>query len=89
MHEPDVKEIEKDLDENSGLVLRSYKKKEKCHGRNKWIRYWKWESSETRCFSRLLVSIWNIVFAYNIIKMMVPHDCYALMEKKRIVTKAT
>ena len=52
--------------------------------------YWRWASSETRCFSRLVVSKWN-VFAYNIMKMMAPHDCHAFLEKKKntIVTKAT
>ena len=35
-------------------------------------------------FSRLVVSKWNVVFAYSIMK----HDCHALLEKKTIVTKA-
>ena len=51
-----------------------------------------WASSETRCFSRL-VSKWNVVFAYNIMKMMVAQDCHALLKKKKkkkiILTKAT
>ena len=34
----------------------------------------------TRSFSRLVVSKWNVVFAY--MKMMVPHDCRSLLEKK-------
>ena len=40
---------------------------------------------ERRCFSRLVVSKWNVVFAYSIMK----HDCHALLEKQTIVTKAT
>ena len=90
MHQPSVKEIEKDLDENFRPVLRSHKKK----GEMSW---WgqvddilgNWASSETRCFSRLVVSKWNVVFAYSIMKMMVPQDCHALLKKKIIVTKAT
>ena len=34
----------------------------------------------TRCFSRLVVRKWNVVFAY--MKMMVPNDCLSLLEKK-------
>ena len=90
MNEPNVKEIEKDLDENFGPLLRSHKRK----GEMSW---WgqvddileNWASSETRCFSRLVVSKWNVVFAYNIMKMMVPQDCHALLKKKIFVTKAT
>ena len=40
-------------------------------------------------FQGLVVSKWNVLFAYNVVKMMVPHDCHALLEKKTIVTKAT
>ena len=28
-------------------------------------------------------------FAYNIMKMMVPHDCHALLKERTIVTEAT
>ena len=44
--------------------------------------YWTWASSETRCFSRLVVSKWNVL-AQSIMKMMVPHDCLAILEKKK------
>ena len=40
-------------------------------------------------FLRLVVSKWNVVFGQNLMKMMVPHDYYALLEKKTIVTKVT
>ena len=35
------------------------------------------------------ISEWNVVFAYNIMKMMVPHDCHALLKEKTTVTEAT
>ena len=62
MDKADVKEIEKDLGENFGPVLRgqAVKRMEKCHGGDKWIKYWRWVPCETRCISRLVVSKWNV-----------------------------
>ena len=40
-------------------------------------------------FQGFLVSKWNVVFAYYVVKRMLPHDCHPLLEKKTIVTKAT
>ena len=40
-------------------------------------------------FFKVVVSKWNVVFAYNVVKMMLPHNCHALLEKKILVTKAT
>ena len=40
-------------------------------------------------FSKLAVSKWNVWYANNVVKMMVPHDCLALLENKIIVTKTT
>ena len=40
-------------------------------------------------FKVVAVSEWNVVFAYNIMKMMVPHDCHALLKEKTTVTEAT
>ena len=39
--------------------------------------------------SSIKVRKWNVVFAYNIMKMMVPHDCHALLKERTIVTEAT
>ena len=65
------------------------KRKEKCHSGDKWMRYQRCTPCKTRCFSRLVVSKSNVAFAYDIVKMMVTHDCHALLEKKTIVTDAT
>ena len=93
MRDPDVKEliiIEKDLNENYGLVLMGHKTKEEMSWweqvdeiLNKWGTLW------NKMFFKVVVSKWNVVFAYNVVKMMLPHDCHPLLEKKTIVTKAT
>ena len=69
------------------LYRGAIKKDRKCDGGDKWI--WRWAPCKARHFSRLVVSKWNVLFGCNLVKMMVPHDCHALLEKKTIVTKAT
>ena len=90
MHEPNVREIEEDLGENIGPVLRSSKKKgemslrgqvegvlEMCTLQNKMV--FKARSKSMEC----------CICLNSIVEMMVPHDCHVLLEKKSIVTKAT
>ena len=43
------------------LHWEAVKRKAKCHGVDKWMRYWRWVPCKTRCFSRLVVSKWNVV----------------------------
>ena len=52
------------------------------------MRYWRWASCKTKCFSRFtVVRKWDVVFTYSVVKMMATHDFCALLEKK--FTKAT
>ena len=75
MREASEKEVEKDLGENFGPVLRSSKKKGEMD-----VMVRTSAPCLTRCFSRLVVSKWNVVFAY--MKMMVPNDCRSFLAKK-------
>ena len=92
VHEPDVKELNwKALEwEFWTCIDGSWKER-----RNVLMETSGWDIGEIgrtvkkRCFSRFVVSKWNVVFAYNVVKMMLPHDCYPLLEKKTLFTKAT
>ena len=84
MNEPNVKEIEKDLDENVGPVLRSHKKK----GENVMVGtsgsgIEDGHPAKQDVFQGLVVSKWNVLFAYNVVKMIVPHDCPLLSWKRK------
>ena len=47
------------------------------------MRYWRWASCKTKCFSRFtVVRKWDVVFTYSVVKMMATHDFCALLEKK-------